>query len=65
MPAILCDDLLAIKAGEFAYEDLLQRAQALMQEVEQAFAHSHLPEQPDLMQLARVLVEVRQAFYQQ
>ena len=59
------DDLLAIKAGEFAYEDLLQRAQALMQEVEQAFAHSHLPEQPDLMQLARVLVEVRQAFYQQ
>ena len=59
------DELLAIKAGEFAYEDLLNRAQSLMQTVEQAFLHSHLPDAPDLARLAQVLVEVRQGFYQQ
>ena len=59
------DVLLAIKAGEFAYEDLLNRAQGLMQTVEQAFLHSHLPDAPDLARLAQVLVEVRQVFYQQ
>jgi hypothetical protein len=59
------DELLAIKAGEFAYEDLLNRAQGLMQTVEQAFLHSHLPDAPDLARLAQVLVEVRQVFYQQ
>ena len=51
--------------GEFAYEDLLNRAQGLMQTVEQAFLHSHLPDAPDLARLAQVLVEVRQVFYQQ
>ena len=59
------DELLAIKAGEFSYEDLLNRAQGLMQTVEQAFLHSHLPAAPDLQQLSRVLVTLRQAFYRQ
>ena len=59
------DELLAIKAGEFAYDDLLNRAQTLMQTVEQAFLRSHLPDAPDLQQLSRVLVTLRQAFYRQ
>ena len=56
---------IVIKAGEFAYEDLLNRAQGLMQTVEQAFLRSHLPDAPDLQQLSRVLVTLRQAFYRQ
>ena len=58
------DELLAIKAGEFAYADLLARAERLMQQVEQAYAVSHLPEVPDHAAVLRTLVEVRQAFYQ-
>lgn len=55
--------LLAIKRGEFAYETLIARAEALMAEVEQAFARSGLPESVNRSAALDALVRVREQLY--
>lgn len=49
------DELLAIKRGEVPLADVLQRAEALMPELEDAHRQSVLPEQPDLSRADEVL----------
>lgn len=56
--------LLAIRGGEFSYDDLLARAETFLQEVEQAFAQSNLPEQPDKEAALAALVTIRKVIYQ-
>jgi hypothetical protein len=55
--------LLKIRAGEFAYEDLLKQAEEKIGVVDDLFKKSDLPEQPDPMQAEEKLVEIRQVFY--
>lgn len=55
--------LLKIRAGEFAYEDLLKQAEEKIGVVDDLFKTSDLPEQPDAKQAAEKLVEIRQALY--
>jgi hypothetical protein len=52
------DDLLAIRAGVFSYEDLLARAEALDARLKAALATSDLPATPDLAALDALCVEV-------
>lgn len=55
--------LLAIKRGEFAYETLTDRAEALMAEVDAAFACSGLPAEVHQAAALAALVAVRSELY--
>ncbi|QJX48818.1 nucleotidyltransferase [Hymenobacter taeanensis] len=57
--------LLQIRRGEFQYEELLQMAEALLEQVEAAFATSHLLTAPDQVAAERLLIQVRRAWYAQ
>ena len=57
------DFLLRIRRGEFAYDDLLTRADDLLAQVEAAFAASALPDELDAPAAEAALVELRQALY--
>lgn len=55
--------LLRIRRGEFSYEDLMAMAGQKLGIIEQEFARSDLPEEPDRQALEQVLVEIRQEWY--
>ncbi|MDF7811813.1 nucleotidyltransferase domain-containing protein [Hymenobacter sp. YC55] len=55
--------LLAIRRGEFEYEELVQQAETLVKRVEAAFAASSLPEAPDKAATELLLVQTRRAWY--
>lgn len=55
--------LLAIKNGEYEFEELLRMAEAKQIEMELAFANSTLPETPDVKQVNRLAFELRERFY--
>lgn len=55
-------DLLAVRAGEFSYEELLGRAEAQLVRVEQAFADCSLPDEPDHQAARRALLSIRHQF---
>ncbi|TGD79343.1 DNA polymerase beta superfamily protein [Hymenobacter wooponensis] len=57
--------LLQIRRGEFQYEELLQMAETLLEQVEAAFATSHLPAAPNQLAADHLLVQVRRAWYAQ
>lgn len=57
------DELLAIKASRFAYEDLMAKASAELKLVDESFAASTLPDEPDIGQIERWTVEIRTAWY--
>jgi predicted nucleotidyltransferase len=54
------DYLLRVRSGEFAYEDLVARAEEQLAEVQAAFDKSPLPDQPDREQVNALLVEIRE-----
>jgi hypothetical protein len=56
------DFLLQIRAGEFSYDDLVARAEALHATLPEAFAASALPDAPDRTAINRLLIEIRAAF---
>ncbi|TAN49660.1 MAG: nucleotidyltransferase [Methylococcaceae bacterium] len=57
------DLLLAIRRGEFAYDDLLRRADEKLEEIHAAFACCTLPEKPAETEVEALLAETREAFY--
>jgi len=57
------EELLAIKAGRFSYDDLMARAADELNQVEEAYASSDLPKFPDVVQIERWAVEIRKAWY--
>jgi len=57
------DELLAIKRGESSYEELLEKAERLMAEVETAFDASDLPETVNAASVLAALVSVRETLY--
>jgi hypothetical protein len=57
--------LLKIRAGEFAYEDLLRQAEEKIGVVDDLFKKSDLPEQPYFVIAESMLVEVRDKFYKE
>ncbi|MEM7035497.1 MAG: nucleotidyltransferase domain-containing protein [Bacteroidota bacterium] len=57
------DYLLKIRKGEFAYQELVDEANARLAGMDQLYAESELPAAPDPEVLNRALVEAREAFY--
>jgi len=54
------DYLLRVRSGEFAYEDLVAKAEEQLSEVQAAFERSPLPDQPDRDRVNALLVEIRE-----
>lgn len=57
------DELLAIKAGQFEYDELITWAEKLTTEIEIAFKNSTLPEKPNIQKVVETLVKVREQLY--
>lgn len=55
--------LLAIRRGEFGYEELVARADAMLPEIRAAYAASSLRDLPDMEKAEEILVEIRDALY--
>ena len=58
------DHLLSIRKGEWEYDELIAAAEKKMAEVEQAHAHSNLPDELDEGQIESLLVSIRRACYE-
>lgn len=56
-------ELLAIKSGQFDYDDLLQKADELIKDVELAFDQSDLPEIPEHYLAIKTLIKIREQLY--
>ncbi|WP_226895286.1 DNA polymerase beta superfamily protein [Luteolibacter marinus] len=56
------DFLLRVRSGEFAYEDLVARAEEQLARVQDAFKDSSLPEHPDRDRVNALLVGLREEF---
>jgi hypothetical protein len=52
--------LLKIRNGEFLYDELLKMANEKIQKIDELFAHSDLPEQPNEVEANNVLVKMRE-----
>ena len=57
------EELLAIKAGEMEYDDLLNKADELIASIEKHYESSTLPERPDEKKAIKALIEIREAVY--
>ncbi len=55
--------LLKIRAGEFEYEELLHWAEEKIDQIEEYFEKSDLPEIPDFRRAEQVLIELREKWY--
>ncbi len=57
------EELLVIRRGEVLYDDLIERAENKMKEVEEAYLKSTLPEEPNLTKAEALLVQMRKEYY--
>lgn len=57
------EELLAIKAGQMEYDDLLTLADNLIEEIETCYQSSSLPEQPNFEKVISMLVKIREELY--
>ena len=56
--------LLSIKEGKYEFDDLLSKAQALKDELPALFKKSTLPGVPDVESINRLLIEMRESYYE-
>lgn len=57
------DFLLAIKAGNYKYDELVQRAEKLKEELPGLYWESSLSDEPDIHRINELLIEIREEFY--
>jgi predicted nucleotidyltransferase len=57
------EELLAIKSGAMEYEALLQKAEVLIETIEQLQKNSTLPETPNVEKATQILISIRTALY--
>jgi len=57
------EELMSIRRGEHDYDDLIDRAEAKMKEVEVAWENSSLQDKPDREAANRLLIDIRRAYY--
>ncbi len=58
------EELLEIKAGNWSYEAVMEKAESLIQSIEHYHSRSTLPEFPDLDKTTKILVNIREELYQ-
>lgn len=56
-------ELLAIRKGEWTYEELIEKAEEKMKQVEMVHQKSNLPKEPNQAKIKELLIELRTAFY--
>jgi uncharacterized protein len=59
------EELLSIRKGEWQYDDLIEKANQKMQEVEAAYITSKLQEKPDHKEIEKLLVNLREEIYKE
>ena len=59
------DELLKVRSGEYSYQELLERAEVLYQQLPDLYAKSGLPEKSNKEALSAVAHQIRLAFYKQ
>ena len=57
------DYLLSIKNAEFEYDDLVAKAEVIKEQLNTIFENSNLKERPDLKEINKLLVSIRETFY--
>lgn len=57
------DELLDIKAGNQSYENVMEKAENLIQSIENHYSTSTLPDAPDLEKTTKTLVRIREKLY--
>jgi len=57
------EELLSIRRGEWQYDELIKKAKEKMQNVEEVFIHSSLPEKPNIRKVDALLVKLREILY--
>lgn len=57
--------LLSIKDGKFEYDELLEKAEFLKNELPALYEQSNLPNEPDLEMIDSLLVEMRKNYYKE
>jgi len=57
------DELLDIKAGNQSYENVMEKAENLIQSIENYYSTSTLPDAPDLEKTTKILVQIREKLY--
>ncbi|UTX48434.1 DNA polymerase beta superfamily protein [Chryseobacterium sp. MA9] len=57
------DELLDIKAGNLSYESVMEKAENLIQSIEDHYSRSSLPDFPDLEKTTKILVQIRKNLY--
>jgi hypothetical protein len=57
--------LLKIRSGIYSYEELMAKAEHLMDAVETAYGSTILPEKPDKARISALTTQIRYEFYAQ
>lgn len=57
------DELLDIKAGNQSYESAMQKAENLVQSIENHYSATTLPDFPDLDKTTKILIQTREKLY--
>ena len=57
------EELLAIRRGEWLYDDLLEKADEKMEELKKAYSESNLPEESDKEKVEALVVRLREIVY--
>ncbi|WP_336959458.1 DNA polymerase beta superfamily protein [Chryseobacterium contaminans] len=57
------EELLDIKAGNWSYETVMEKAENLIESIEHHHSVSLLPESPDLEKTTKILVQIREQLY--
>ena len=55
--------LFAIKEGKFEYDELVQKAQAMKEELPLLYQQSSLPDEPELDEVDELLIKMREEYY--
>lgn len=58
------EELLAIKSGSYTYEELLEKSGQMIRTINEAFATSSLPEEPNPELFESWAIEIRRSWYQ-
>lgn len=57
------DELLDIKAGNQSYENVIQKAENLIESIESHYSTTTLPNQPDFEKTTKILIQIREKLY--
>lgn len=57
------EELLDIKAGNWSYENVMNKAEVLIKSIEHHHSKSNLPETPNLEKSTKILIEIRENLY--